>query len=51
MQTKTSVVTTEVKVLMVARVHSNWNLLLEELSRWAQLSRGASSVAYSTAAD
>ena len=33
---------------LVAQVKSNWNLILEELSRWKQLSRGQSVVAYST---
>ncbi len=30
---------TEEIMLMVAQVHSNWNALLEELSRWLQLYR------------
>ena len=33
---------------LVAQMKSNWNLILEELSRWKQLSRGQSVVAYST---
>ena len=28
-------------MLMVALVHSNWNLILAELSQWIQLSRAA----------
>src|SRR4051812_20792820 len=34
---------------LVAQVHSNWNYILVELSRWIQHSRGASAVSYSTA--
>lgn len=48
-QTKTSVVITEVIVLMVAHVHSNWNDLLAELARWKGISRGGSLLGYSTA--
>jgi len=36
---------------LVAQVHSNWNLLLEELSRWKQLTSGRVGVVYSTATD
>lgn len=50
-QTKTSAVITEVVVLMVAQVQSNWNPLLSELSHWIQLSRGEYLLSYSTAAD
>jgi hypothetical protein len=50
-QTKTSVVKTEVKMLMVAQVHSNWNDILAELSRWLQLNREATGLVYFTAAD
>ncbi len=39
---------TEVKVLMVALVHSNWNTLLEELSRWKTLTRGGILLRYSS---
>jgi hypothetical protein len=33
---------------MVAQVHSNWNLLLAEISRWIQLDREVPVVSYST---
>ena len=46
---KTSIVITEVIMLMVTEVHSNWNQLLVEFSRWIQLSRGTTVVGYSTA--
>jgi|GEM_PF-6151991 len=41
----------EVKILMVAQVHSNWNYILAELSRWKMLTRGEPPILYSTAAD
>ena len=47
-QTETSVVLTEVIVLMVAEVQSNWNVLLSELSRWKGLSRVGALLSYST---
>ena len=50
-QTKTSVLITEAVVIMVARVQSNWNQLLTELSRKIQLSKSAPGASYSTAAD
>lgn len=34
---------------LVAQVHSNWNLILEELSRWLQLNKDVTVVTYSTA--
>lgn len=37
------------KSFLVAQVHSNWNLLLSELSRWIQLNRDVTVVTYSTA--
>ena len=45
---KTSVVTTEVIILLVALVRSNWNLLSSELNRWEQLSWGNNLLAHST---
>lgn len=39
------------KSFLVAQVHSNWNLILEELSRWLQLNREVTGLVYSTAAD
>jgi hypothetical protein len=38
-------------MLMVAQVHSNWNDILAELSRWLQLNREATGLVYFTAAD
>lgn len=35
-------------MLMVAQVQSNWTLILRELARWKELSRGQSLVDYST---
>lgn len=43
-QTKTSVLMTEVNMLMVAQVQSNWNQLLAELSRWKDLNRDTNSL-------
>ena len=34
---------------MVAKIHSNWNLILLELNRWKQLFRIEHLVSYSTA--
>ena len=34
---------------MVAQVHSNWELILAELSRWKSLSGVANLLTYSTA--
>jgi len=36
---------------MVAQVHSNWNIILKELSRWIQLYRGGVGFVNSTKAD
>lgn len=36
---------------LVDYVQSNWNLILGELSRWIQLTKGTSVVSYFTAAD
>jgi len=36
---------------LVALVHSNWNQLCSELSRWKSVSREGDLLAYSTAAD
>ena len=35
-------------MLMVALVHSNWNQLLSELSRWKNVSGGDNLLSYST---
>lgn len=35
-------------MLMVALVRSNWNLILLELARWKELSRGDAGLVYST---
>lgn len=40
-QTKTSVVITEVIVLMVEYVQTEWYLLHAEFGRWKKLSRGS----------
>ncbi len=39
---------TEKRFWAVAQVHSNWNVLLEELSRWKTLSRKGNLLTYST---
>ncbi len=39
------------KIILVALVHLNWNNILQELSRWKQLSRERKELAYSTGAD
>jgi len=36
---------------LVAQVHSNWNLILTELSRWLQLNSEVKGLVYSTAGD
>lgn len=38
------------KSFLVAQVHSNWNLILEELNRWLTLNRGRTGLISSTAA-
>jgi hypothetical protein len=38
-------------LILVARVHTDWNLILSGLDRWNQLSRGNTVLSYSTAAD
>ena len=47
-KSQTPVVIKELKVLMVALVQSNWNLILAELSWWKKLARGAEVLHYTT---
>ena len=48
LQTKNSDFFTEVIILMVTQLDSNWNLILSELSRWKELVSGEPLLAYPT---